>query len=192
MSYWTYTDLFEEPGPPTAAFEGGFGLLNRDGIRKPAFFAYKYLHALQGSELRSNDSQSMVTLNSDNIDMVLWDFKQPEQSVSNRSFYTKLLPSVPTNPIELHVLHVPPRMKYELKVYRTGYRANDAYSAYLAMGSPKDLTAKQIGELNKLTDDHPEKRQSLRSNNDGEITVALPMRSNDIVLVVLTRQHGGD
>ncbi|MBW8859943.1 MAG: cellulase family glycosylhydrolase, partial [Caulobacter sp.] len=25
MSYWTYTDLFEEPGPPTAPFQGGFG-----------------------------------------------------------------------------------------------------------------------------------------------------------------------
>ena len=28
MSYWTYSDLFEEPGPPTAPFQGGFGLLN--------------------------------------------------------------------------------------------------------------------------------------------------------------------
>ena len=37
MSYWTYTDLFEEPGPPTAPFQGGFGLLNPQGIRKPAY-----------------------------------------------------------------------------------------------------------------------------------------------------------
>jgi xylan 1,4-beta-xylosidase len=51
MSYWTYSDLFEEPGPPTAPFQGGFGLLNPEGIRKPAFFAYKYLHALQGESL---------------------------------------------------------------------------------------------------------------------------------------------
>ena len=36
-SYWTYTDLFEEPGPPPTPFHGGFGLLNREGIRKPAF-----------------------------------------------------------------------------------------------------------------------------------------------------------
>ena len=43
VSYWTYTDLFEEPGPTTAPFEGGFGLLNPQGIRKPAYFAYKYL-----------------------------------------------------------------------------------------------------------------------------------------------------
>jgi beta-xylosidase len=48
MSYWVYSDLFEEPGPPTTEFHGGFGLMTKDGIRKPAWFAYKYLHALQG------------------------------------------------------------------------------------------------------------------------------------------------
>jgi hypothetical protein len=48
MSYWTYTDLFEEPGPPPTPFHGGFGLMNREGIRKPAWFAYKYLHAVRG------------------------------------------------------------------------------------------------------------------------------------------------
>ena len=61
MSYWTYTDLFEEPGPPTAPFQGGFGLLNPQGIRKPAFFAYKYLHALQGDSLRTSDPQAMLS-----------------------------------------------------------------------------------------------------------------------------------
>ncbi|WP_202925490.1 hypothetical protein [Edaphobacter sp. 12200R-103] len=55
MSYWTYTDLFEEPGPPTAPFQGGFGLLNPEGIRKPAFFAYKYLHELQGEAVPCDD-----------------------------------------------------------------------------------------------------------------------------------------
>lgn len=190
MSYWTYTDLFEEPGPPTAAFEGGFGLLSRDGIRKPAFFAYKYLHALQGNDLSSSDGQSMIAVDKGNISAVLWDFKQPQQSVSNRSFYTKLLPAVPTEPVELRVVHVSPLTKYRLEVFRTGYDANDAYSAYIRMGAPKDINAKQIGELNRLTSDRPEKKQILRTNQNGEIVVAIPMRSNDIVLVKMARISG--
>ncbi|AEU37894.1 GH39 family glycosyl hydrolase [Granulicella mallensis] len=190
MSYWTYTDLFEEPGPPTAAFEGGFGLLSRDGIRKPAFFAYKYLHALQGNTLSSGDAQSMIAVEGGNIAAVIWDFKQPQQSVSNRSFYTKLLPAVPSEPVELRVAHGLPLTQYRLKLFRTGYDANDAYSAYIRMGAPKDLNAKQIGELNELTRDQPEKEQILRSNQNGEVTVTVPMRSNDVVLVVLTRTSG--
>ena len=31
MSYWTFTDIFEEPGPRWEAFHGGFGLINYRG-----------------------------------------------------------------------------------------------------------------------------------------------------------------
>ena len=188
MSYWTYTDLFEEPGPPTAAFQGGFGLLNRDGIRKPAFFAYKYLNALQGRTLGSTDPQSMIAMQGNNVEAVLWDFKQPEQGVSNRPFFTKLLPSTPSDPIELHLVHMKPRARYRLEVRRTGYRTNDAYSAYIAMGAPKDLSMGQIAQLNDLTRDLPETQQIVRTSKAGDLTVRVQMRTNDIVHVSLKRE----
>ena len=40
MSYWTFTDIFEEAGPRWEAFHGGFGLINYEDINKPAFYAY--------------------------------------------------------------------------------------------------------------------------------------------------------
>ncbi|HLK13533.1 MAG TPA: hypothetical protein VKT78_01900, partial [Fimbriimonadaceae bacterium] len=43
MSYWAFTDQFEEPGPPSRPFHGGFGLMNVDGLHKPAFLAYQFL-----------------------------------------------------------------------------------------------------------------------------------------------------
>ena len=46
MSYWVYSDLFEEPGPPDAPFHGGFGLLNYQDLPKPSFYAYHFLHRL--------------------------------------------------------------------------------------------------------------------------------------------------
>jgi xylan 1,4-beta-xylosidase len=188
MSYWTYTDLFEEPGPPTAPFQGGFGLLNPQGIRKPAFFAYKYLHALEGNSLVSSDAQSMISEDHGNISAVLWDFEQPEQKVSNRPFYTKVIPSHPAAPIQLHLGHLKPGTAYALKVYRTGFHANDAYSAYLEMGSPKTLSPEQIQHLNDLTRDLPESAKTLRVGSDGALQVIVPMNSNDIVLVSLKKE----
>jgi xylan 1,4-beta-xylosidase len=185
MSYWTYTDLFEEPGPPTASFQGGFGLLNPQGIRKPAFFAYKYLHALQGNTIASNDDQAMLATKDGNFTAVIWDFEQPEQKVSNRPFYTKVIPSHPVPAVELQITHLAPRSAYRLEVHRTGYHANDAYTAYLEMGSPKDLTAKQIARLNELTRDLPETDRVVHSGADGTVAIAVPMNSNDIVLVKL-------
>lgn len=185
MSYWTYTDLFEEPGPPTAPFQGGFGLLNPQGIRKPAFFAYKYLNALQGHAIASTDPQSMLASNGDDFTAVIWDFEQPEQKVSNRPFYTKVIPAQPEAPIQLKVTHLISGAPYRLELHRTGDHANDAYSTYLEMGKPKELTAAQIAHLHDLTRDLPEKDQVVRAGKDGVIEIVVPMRSNDIVLVKL-------
>lgn len=185
MSYWTFSDLFEESGPPPTPFHGGFGLLNREGIRKPAFFAYKYLHALQGNTLPSTDGQAMLAVDGGKFSAVIWDFEQPQQAVSNRPFFTKPLPSHPAAPVQLRVTHLLPRASYNLEVYRTGYHANDAYTAYLEMGSPKELTDEQKQHLDDLTRDVPEKAQAIRAGSDGTLEVDLPMRSNDVVLVTL-------
>ena len=187
MSYWTYTDLFEEPGPPTAPFQGGFGLLNPQGIRKPAFFAYKYLHAIQGASLRTTDPQAMVSTKDGNITAVIWDFVQPDQKVSNRSFYTKQIPAHTAAPVQLQITNLVPRSSYRAVVQRTGYHANDAYSAYIEMGSPKELSAAQISRLNELTRDLPELDKVVQSSAAGSIVLPIPMNSNDTVLVKLER-----
>jgi xylan 1,4-beta-xylosidase len=189
MSYWTYTDLFEEPGPPTAPFQGGFGLLNPQGIRKPAYFAYKYLHALQGNSLTTNDPQAMLSTKDGNVTAVIWDFEQPDQKVSNRSYFTKLIPSHVAAPVELRVTQLSANASYRLEVHRTGFRANDAYTAYIELGSPKELTEAQITHLNGLTQDIAETEKIVRSGPDGTVDITLPMNSNDIVLVKLARSQ---
>lgn len=189
MSYWTYTDLFEEPGPPTAPFQGGFGLLNPQGIRKPAFFAYKYLHALKGNSIPASDPQAMLATRDGDLSAVLWDFEQPVQNLSNHPFYTKIIPSHPAAPIQMQVTHLVPNGSYHLQVYRTGFHANDAYSAYIEMGLPNQLSAAQVAHLNELTRDLPETDRIVRSGDAGEVRFNVPMNSNDIVLVKLVRER---
>lgn len=188
MSYWTYTDLFEEPGPPTAPFQGGFGLLNPQGIRKPAYFAYKYLHGLQGEAIQVSDPQVFASANVGDVSAVIWDFEQPDQKVSNRPFYTKVVPAHAAAPVQLRVTHLRPNSAYQLEVHRTGLHANDAYTAYIEMGSPKQLTPEQISQLNSLTRDVPETEKALGSDAQGTVEISLPMSSNDIVLVKLRRK----
>jgi xylan 1,4-beta-xylosidase len=187
MSYWTYTDLFEEPGPPHESFHGGFGLLNREGIRKPAYFAYKYLHALQGESVATSDPQAMLAVNDGNVSAVIWDFEQPEQKLSNRPFYTKLVPAHPASPVRLVVRHLTPGTDYRLEVFRTGYRKNDALSEYIDMGRPKDLTTEQLARMKDLTRDLPETDKVIRGGADGTVECTVAMNSNDIVLVTLTK-----
>ena len=45
---------------------------------------------------------------------------------------------------------------YSVQVYRTGFEANDAHTAYLKLGSPKVLSPRQLERLQALTTDHPQ------------------------------------
>ena len=186
MSYWTYTDLFEEPGPPPTPFHGGFGLLNREGIPKPAYFAYKYLHAVQGNEITLQDSQAFAAVDNGNVSAVIWGFQQPQQKVSNRPFYSRIVPATPAPSLHVSVRNLSSGV-YRLEVHRTGFRANDAYSAYLDMGAPRELTLTQLDRLNLLTRDLPEIDRVVRVGKKGSYAFSLPMRSNDVVFVTLER-----
>ena len=65
--------------------------------------------------------------------------------------------------------------------------ANDAYTAYIEMGSPKDLTESQMEHLNELTRDMPEMKKVVRYNSPGgSVDITIPMNSNDIVMVKLS------
>jgi xylan 1,4-beta-xylosidase len=185
MSYWTYSDLFEESGPQTLPFEGGFGLMNPQGIRKPAYFAYKYLHALQGNSLAVSDPQAMVSVAGGKVAAVIWDFETPDQQVSDHPFYTKVLPSHPAAPVHLRATHLAANAAYRLEVHRTGFRANDADTAYIEMGSPKELTREQVARLDELTGDAAETSKLVQSDAEGTVDLTLPMNSNDAVLVTI-------
>jgi xylan 1,4-beta-xylosidase len=184
MSYWTYTDLFEEPGPQNKPFEGGFGLVNPQGVRKAAYFSYKYLHALSGKEIPVADGQVVAASDGKAMRAVVWDFQQPKQALSNRSFYGRVLPATPSAPVDVQFRHAQAG-KYRLQVRRTGFKANDAYTAYLEMGAPDKLAPAQLEQLNALTKDAPETDRVVTVGKSGAFNFKLPMRSNDVVLVTL-------
>ena len=189
MSYWTYTDIFYESGPPPTPFHGGFGLMNVDGIRKPAWFAYKYLRALRGNEIPVTDSQAIAATDGNHTAALLWDWTQPKHDQSDRPYYTKVRPSVTIQPARLAFRHLKPG-NYSLTVRRTGFGRNDPQTAYLRMGSPAKLSAAQIAKLQSLTRDIPETKRAVRVGRDGAFALTVPMRTNDVVLVALDRASG--
>ena len=184
MSYWTHTDLFEEPGPPPTPFHGGFGLMNREGIRKPAWFAYKYLNALTGRDVPLDDEHALAAVDGARIAALVWDWQQPDQQVSNQPFYSRLVPATESTPVVFHLDHVAAG-SYQLQVRKTGYRRNDAFSLYIDMGMPKALDADQLTQLQQATRDAPEQDRRVQVGASGTLRVTIPMRSNDVALLTL-------
>ncbi|WP_218827844.1 GH39 family glycosyl hydrolase [Paenibacillus rigui] len=63
LSYWTFTDVFEEKGAGASIFHGGFGMVNFQGIVKPTFHAYRFLNRLGDIEI-DRVEQGIVTRSS--------------------------------------------------------------------------------------------------------------------------------
>lgn len=187
MSYWAYTDLFEEAGPPPTPFHGGFGLMNREGVRKPTWFAYKYLNQLAGREIPTTDEYTWASVDGRRIAILAWDWQQPIQDTSNRPFYSRKLPSAPAAPLSLRLRNLEPG-RYRLTVHRTGYLRNDPLSAYIDMGLPPALSALQLATLQAATTDPIEQETLVTVGGDGAIDLDQAMRSNDVVLLILDRQ----
>ena len=186
MSYWTFSDLFEEPGPPDAAFHGGFGMMTRDGIRKPVWFACKYLAALQGREIPVSDPYCWAATEANSVRAVIWDWRNPDQKVSNRSFFGKPQPAQELAPATVTLRGLAPG-RHRLSLHRTGYLANDAHTAYLTMGEPKDLDASQLRRLQELTRDLPETQREVRVDDSGRLVLELRLRTHDVIQLRLDK-----
>ena len=65
MSYWDFSDVFEEQGVVKTPFYGGFGLLAEDSIPKPAFNDFALLHRLGDTRLEVKSDTALVTRRKD-------------------------------------------------------------------------------------------------------------------------------
>jgi xylan 1,4-beta-xylosidase len=63
---------------------------------------------------------------------------------------------------------------------------NDAYTAYLRMGAPSQLTRRQVAELQAKASGAPTETRALQVQN-GNFEQTFPMRQNDVYFLTLTR-----
>ena len=184
MSYWAYSDLFEEAGPPPTPFHGGFGLINREGLRKPTWFAYKYLHQVAGRRIPVEDGQVFAAVDGNKVAMLAWDWQQPHQELSNTPFYTRKLPAGDAAPLAVRLENAAAG-RYRLTVHRTGYLKNDPMSHYIDMGRPANLSDAQLARLQSATTDEAEQDRVVTVDVDGALDLDLAMGSNDVVVLAL-------
>src|ERR1035437_3503742 len=155
MSYWVFTDIFEEPGPRYTPFHGGFGLLTIQGIPKSAFYAYQFMNKLGKTELKNTDTRSWVTKTDNGVQLLLWNFTNTlPDSVNNQNYYVKDLPSKSKGKVKVNISHVPAGT-YALEICKVGYRVNDAYTEYVDMGKLKQLNKQQVAELKNHNNGSP-------------------------------------
>lgn len=189
MSYWVFTDIFEENGPRTTPFHGGFGLINYQDIKKPAYYAFKFLSEMGNTEVKSTDAASIVTKDDNgNIQALFWDFTidHPRDSTNDQVFYKLEQPSKPVSPATLFITNLP-EGQYLLSEFAVGYLKNDAYSHYIRQGSPAQLDKKQVDVLKELSSGKPDFQKIITVGNNKKFEGNYPMNTNDIRFITLKK-----
>jgi xylan 1,4-beta-xylosidase len=189
MSYWVFTDIFEEAGPRFTPFHGGFGMLTTQGINKPVFYAYQFLNKLGKIELTNADNSSWICKDakSKSLQALIWDFTNthPGDSVNNQVYYIRDLPAKPKSKLQIAVSHLPDGM-YTLELYKVGYRNNDAYTMYLGMGKPAQLSKLEVDHIKKANNGEPILREIINVKN-GNFNKEIDLRENDVFFLSLVK-----
>jgi xylan 1,4-beta-xylosidase len=182
MSYWVFTDIFEESSPRFTPFHGGFGLLNMQGINKSAFYIYQYLNQLGNNELANTDPTSWATKDdSGNIQILAWDYtySRPNDSVNNQDYYIQDLPAKVKGKIKYQITNIP-EGNYALEIYKVGYRSNDAHTSYIDLGRPSQLNKIQVETIKKLNNGSPLSKEMIKVQTGVPFTKELDLRENDV------------
>ena len=163
MSYWTFSDVFEEQGVVKQPFYGGFGLLAEDGIPKPAFNAFLLLHRLGDQRLAASSDDVLVTRRKDGTLMIAaWNMADP----GTRG---------PEKEVELRFAHA---HVSSVLVTRLDPDHGDVHKEYEDMGSPRYPTKKQVEKLRAAAKLAPAEMHEVKN---GSVMLRIP--SQGLVLI---------
>jgi xylan 1,4-beta-xylosidase len=188
MSYWVFTDIFEESAPRFTPFHGGFGMLNTQGINKPVFYAYQFLNQLGKAELINEDKMSWACKDEKgNIQVLAYDFTYTlPDSVNNQAYYIRDLPAKDKGKLKVAISGVP-EGNYSLEVFKVGYRCNDAYMTYFDLGRPNQLTREQVEQIKKINGGNPVSAEIVKVKEGMTFVKELNIRENDVYFMNLIK-----
>jgi xylan 1,4-beta-xylosidase len=167
LSFWTFSDVFEEGGPIPKPFIGEFGLRAKGGINKPSYYAFGLLHRLGDQRVANSSPNALVTRRKDgSLAIAVWNLVDPDQTGTSK-----------TVDLEFQKLG---GSKTAI-VSRVDDDHGNTLRAYRAMGSPLDPTEEQVEKLNAATRLAP---QPQRLENG---KLRLTLQPNALVLVEVQR-----
>jgi len=156
ISYWTFTDVFEEGGGGIGPFHGGFGFVNEQGLHKPTFHAMAMLHRL-GDQLLVELEHGAITRDSATGDLAAIFYNYPSEmgraGLASRGAYadTRALAELgPARRVRHTVEGLTPGAEFGVEILDWDH--GNVAEAWYRMGSPLNLSRQQTAELREIAD----------------------------------------
>ena len=139
LSFWTFSDVFEEGGPIAHPFEGDFGLRAEGGINKPSFYDFALLHQLGTTRLANPSDNTIVTRRPDgSLVVAVWNIVDPDVPAGD--------PRRSTRTVTLDFRNIDENAN--VTVSQVDDTNGNPLPLYRSMGSPQYPTPQQVERLN--------------------------------------------
>src|SRR5205823_1246125 len=132
MSYWTFSDVFDEQGVVKEPFYGGFGLQAEGHLPKPAFNAFKVLHLLGERRIPLQSPIALATMRQNTLVLAAWNL---------------VLPGATGSPTSITFALQGWKGSHKAKLYRVDSTHGSLLAKYDQIGRPRYPTQSQLTEL---------------------------------------------
>jgi xylan 1,4-beta-xylosidase len=164
MSYWTFSDVFEEQGVVKTPFYGGYGLIAENGVPKPAFDAFALLHTLGNERIAEPGNDVLVTRRTDGtLVIAAWNLVEPAATGPDKTITLEL------KGVSAHA---------HATIRRVDATHGDTLAAWKKMGEPRYLTQAQIAALKTASEMGAPESATLHGS---ELTLTVPAKGLAVI-----------
>ena len=184
LSYWTFTDVFEEQGAGDSIFHVGFGMINYQGIPKPVFHGYRFMNEL-GDQLLASTPGAVVTRDSKTKKLTALAYNYPPEvpvalpGTSSLADADKMTETGSARELSLVLTGLPPGTAFEIETLDRDH--GNTTAAWEAMGKPDPPTREQTAALKAAA--WNTKKELLQSDAKGTVTVLRPLQAWTVMVI---------
>ncbi|HTV54588.1 MAG TPA: glycosyl hydrolase family 39 [Terriglobia bacterium] len=165
MSYWCFSDVFEEQGVAQNIFYGGYGLIAMRRIPKPSFHAFTLLHRMGNERYETDEGPVIATRRADgSLAILVWNLT-PRDAHGNPE---------KGQPLSLRLVVRGLGSRNKLAITRVDESHGSALPAYREMGSPQYPTSRQVQDLRRAAQLPSPQTSLVAGGKLTEIPVELP------------------
>lgn len=189
LGYLNISDLISEWPINELPFFGGRGLMNTEGIKKSAYYAYIILSEL-GDNIISQGDNYIVSQKGEDIQILLYNYAYLNQSYQNADNsmidkYNRYDVFENKSELKFSLTLKGLNGKYKLSHYFLNRDSGSAFDQWLKMGSPPDLTNHEIKYLKNKS--FPDLRIEFLEF-DGKYKIQTELKSHGIEFYLLRKQ----
>lgn len=184
LSYWVFTDVFEENRKTDSIFHGGFGLINYQQIVKPAFHAYRLMNEL-GDELLQATEGAVISRGKASGHIAVLAYNYPvEEKISlpvtgSIEEADQIDASGSPRQLDVHLTGLAPHASFLVETLDRQH--GDALVAWEDMGKPETPNQAQTAMLREQA--WSTNKEVIRADSQGHLDLARPIAPWSLVLL---------